>query len=258
MNYGMYLSASGILTGMARQDVLANNLANMSTAAFKPDFAPVMQRQAARQEDGLGSLPSNRMLEKLGGGALLANTRTDFTPAGLDVSDNALDIGIDGPGFFVVDTGRGVGDQRLRLTRDGRLTLDAQSRLVRAADGLPLVDEGKRQITLDPTLPIEIGDDGVIRQGDGEVARLRLASPRDTTTLTKDGEGLYAFAGQTLPGGGARGVIRQHTVERSGVDPFKALMAITRAGSAVENNSRLLTLHDQALGRAIATLGRVS
>lgn len=258
MNYGMYMSASGVLTGMARQDVLANNLANMSTAAFKPDFAPVMQRHAARQEDGLGNLPSNPMLETLGGGALLAKTRTDFSPAALDVTANPLDIAIDGPGFFVVDTGRGAGDQRLRLTRDGRLTMDANARLVRAADGLALVDENKQHITLDPTLPVEIGDDGVIRQGDGEVARLRIATPRDTSALTKDGEGLYSFAGQSLPSGGARGVVRQHSVERSGVDPFEALMAITRAGGAVENNARLLTLHDQALGRAITTLGRVS
>lgn len=258
MNYGMYMSASGVLTGMARQDVLANNLANMTTAAYKPDFAPVMQRAAARIEDRLGNVPSNRVLEALGGGVLLAPTRSDFTPAALDPSSNPLDVAIDGPGFLVVDTGVGAGDQRFRLTRDGRMTLDPSGRLVRASDGLPVVGQTGLPITLDPALPVAIGDDGAVRQGDTEAARLRLVSPRDTASLTKEGSGLFAFQGPTLPTGGVRGAIRQGRVERSGVDPFAALMSITRAGGAVENNARLLTLHDQTLGRAIATLGRVS
>lgn len=258
MNYGMYMSASGVLTGMARQDVLANNLANMNTAAYKTDFAPVMQRATARVEDRLTSLPSNTMLEALGGGVLLAPTRSDFAPAALDPTSNALDIAIDGPGFFVADTGRGAGDQRFRLTRDGRLSLEPTGRLVRAADGLPLVSQTGLPITVDPTLPIAIADDGAVRQGDDEVGRLRLVSPRDTLSLTKEGNGLYAFQGETLPTGGLMGAVRQQRVERSGVDPFTALMGITRAGGAVENNARLLTLHDQALGRAITTLGRVT
>jgi len=58
MNYGLYLSASGVLTSMYRQDVLANNLANVNTVGYKPDAVATRQRDAARVEDGLAGMPS--------------------------------------------------------------------------------------------------------------------------------------------------------------------------------------------------------
>lgn len=53
-------------------------------------------------------------------------------------------------------------------------------------------------------------------------------------------------------------MVRQGHVERSGVDPVMALMDITKAGSAVERNARMIQLHYETVGRAISTLGRVS
>ena len=52
MNYGLYLSASGVLTSMHRQDVIANNLANVATVGFKPDDVTLMARQPERIENG--------------------------------------------------------------------------------------------------------------------------------------------------------------------------------------------------------------
>ena len=66
MQYGLQISTSGILTGMYRTNVLANNLANINTTGFKPDSAFTRQRAVVREEDGVYSLPSNRLLEKLG------------------------------------------------------------------------------------------------------------------------------------------------------------------------------------------------
>ncbi|MFG0252977.1 MAG: flagellar basal body protein, partial [Phycisphaerales bacterium JB038] len=68
MNYGLYTSATGVLAGMYRQDVLANNLANVNTTGFKQDFVTFKQRDPARLEDGLLHLDSNQMLEQLGAG----------------------------------------------------------------------------------------------------------------------------------------------------------------------------------------------
>ncbi|MBT8484767.1 MAG: flagellar biosynthesis protein FlgF, partial [Phycisphaerae bacterium] len=50
MNYGLYLSAGGALSSMYRQDVLANNLANMNTTAFKPDRVTTRERLPERLE----------------------------------------------------------------------------------------------------------------------------------------------------------------------------------------------------------------
>src|SRR5262249_40596405 len=78
LEYGYNLAASGMLTAMFRQDVASNNLANLETTAFKPDRAFTIPRAAARIEDKLFNLPSNKLLERLGAGVLLAPTRTTF------------------------------------------------------------------------------------------------------------------------------------------------------------------------------------
>lgn len=259
MNYGMYVSASGALTSMARQDVLANNLANVRTAAFKPDSVGVRARDPASVEDGLPWLPSNKLLEKLGAGSLLAAVRTDFSPGPVETTKNKLDIALEGPGFFAVDTGVGEGEASQRLTRDGRLTLDQGGRLVRISDGRPIMDAGNRPIVFDPAGgEIEIQADGAVWQGQDELTRLKIVSPPDPSVLKKDGEGLYAFPGERAPTGGPRGRVLQGAVEQSSVDPFMTLMAITKAGSLTEANTRLMTLHDQTMGRAVQTLGRVN
>ena len=65
MNYGFQISSSGLLTALYRQDVYANNMANMDTVGFKPDIPALMQRDAARTEDHLPFAPSDAMLERL-------------------------------------------------------------------------------------------------------------------------------------------------------------------------------------------------
>ena len=70
MNYGMYLSASGVLTNTYRQDVYANNLANAQTVGFKVDVPSIKQRDPESIEDDLGYSVSKDMLDRLGGGVL--------------------------------------------------------------------------------------------------------------------------------------------------------------------------------------------
>lgn len=69
MYYGIQLAASGALTSLYRTDVLANNLANINTAGFKPDMVYTRQRDTARVEDDLPFLPTDDLLERLGAGS---------------------------------------------------------------------------------------------------------------------------------------------------------------------------------------------
>src|SRR5690606_13067862 len=76
MDYGLYLSAAGVLTNMHRTDVHANNLANVATTGFKPDFAVIRQRLPERLEDNIADVPAHELLERLGGGVLVDPTRS--------------------------------------------------------------------------------------------------------------------------------------------------------------------------------------
>src|SRR5262249_7869957 len=160
---------------MYRQDVLANNLANVDTIGFKPDTTSTRLRDSARTEDGLTSLPSNPLLERLGAGVLMSPNRVSMAQGSPETTGDPLSVAIMGEGFLAVDRG-GNGGDRIRLTRDGKMTLDAQGRLVVASTGLPVLDTADQPITLRTSSNVQIAPDGTISQGGTTVAKLQLTT----------------------------------------------------------------------------------
>src|SRR5690606_5022576 len=132
-----------------------------------------------RLEDNLATVPPQELLERLGGGVLIDPTRVNLEQGALELTENPLDLGLQGDGFFIVDTGRGEDDARLRLSRDGRLTTDARGTLVRAADGLPVLDRNNNPVRIRRGEPVDVDETGAVRQGGDVVARLRLVDVPD-------------------------------------------------------------------------------
>lgn len=257
MNYGMRIATSGMLTSLYRQDVLTNNLANLDTVAFKPDVPFTRQRDPARIEDGLASLPSDTLLEQLGAGVLAAPTYTNFAQAPLRRTDAPLDLAIEGPGFFVLEPASTEPDAPVLLTRDGRLTRDARGRLVSVVSGRPVLDASNRPVTLRSAAPVAIDADGSVRQNNTVIAKLQLADVPDPQALERQGEGVFAAPpGTSLDQAAAR--VRQGYLEDSGVNEIEALMRVQAAARAVGSNAGLIAYHDRLMDRAINTLGRVA
>jgi flagellar basal body rod protein FlgG len=257
MNYGLQLSASGVLTSMYRQDVLANNLANVDTVGYKPDTVAFRQRSAARIEDGLFTLPSNALLERLGAGTLVAPARMAMSQGTLERTGNDLDAAINGRGFFVVD---GAREDGLHLTRDGRFTLGPDGQLQMSTTGRAVLDTQGRPISIDRAAGrVQIQPDGSITQHGAIIARLNLVDVADPALLQKNGAGLFRLAASSAatvrP---ATGEIQPMSIERSAVDPIQAIMGVTDAAAGVTANARMIQLHDDLMGRAINTLGRVT
>ncbi len=255
MNYGYAIGASGVLAAMHRQDVAANNLANVTTAGFKVDMGSTVPREAARIEDGLFHLPSNRLLEKLGAGVLLAPTKTKFTQGSIEKTGKPLDVAIQGDGFLAVGS---EGSQIVRYTRDGRMTLDSRGRLVSMTDGAPMLDGQNNPIFLEPGQKITIDGNGAIRQGGREVARLALVDFADRSVLRKAGANRFEAASDIAPKSAATGSVVQEAIEASAVDPIDAMMAVQNAANAVSASLRMMSMHDELTGRAISQLGRVA
>jgi len=257
MNYGLYLSATGVLTNMHRQDVIANNLANAGTTGFKRDLTAFVQRLPESQEDQLDLDTSHELLEKLGGGLFVRPTETDFRPGTLEQSDNDLDLAIQGPGFFAVQVERG-GQLVPQLTRDGRLKLDDTGRLVTTIGEHPVLDRGGQPIRLDPSRPVQIDKLGGIRQDGGTVAQLKLVDVADAARLTHRGAGLYDVpAGAMEADQQAAGRILQGWLEQSNVDPIRETVEMMAASRAINTNANLIRYHDSVMDRAVNTLGRV-
>jgi flagellar basal body rod protein FlgG len=259
MNYGLYLSASGALHSLFRQDLYANNLANADTIGFKPDIAFARQRDPARLEAlsfEAASADPQWMLERMGGGLLGEPVRVRLAQGDLVPTGNDLDVALQGDGFLVVQDDRS--GQRL-LTRDGRLTLDGDRRLVLASSGWPVLDADNRPITLDPSASIAIDARGAISQNGRAIARLQVARPADPAALEKVGHSLLRIAHESpeslLPGNGE--VVQGH-VESSATDPIMTLNDMINASKAVQANAQMMQYHDHVMGMAVNTFGRIA
>ena len=257
MNYGLYVSASGAAGAMYRLDVAANNLANVNTIGFKRDRFVAAQRDPERVEDGLGTLPSNALLERLGGGILMAPNRVSFEQGPLQTTNDPFDVAIEGPGFLVLRDGTHQNTDRVRLTRDGRLSRDSSGRLV-STDGMPVLDVNNRSITLGEK-PVSIDAAGAIRQDGRVVARIQLVEVPDPSRLIRLGHGAFQAPSDALQSRqSARGTVRQGMLESAAVDPIEAMMDVSGAAADAERNVSMIQQHDRLMDRAVNVLGRVA
>ena len=134
MNYGLYLSSSGALAASYRQDVAANNLANVNTVGFKPDLTLAMARQPERQEGHMGRALANDLLERLGGGVINGPQHLNVRGGSPVPTGNPLDAALLQNDTFlhvrVPDPETGGFEDR--LTRDGRMLVGADGEAVEA------------------------------------------------------------------------------------------------------------------------------
>ncbi|MCH2148363.1 MAG: flagellar hook-basal body protein [Phycisphaerales bacterium] len=257
MNYGLYQSAGGVLSTMHRYEVLSNNLANVETTAFKSDMALSMQRLPERAEQGL-PIDANTLLERLGGGQLSTPTFMAFEQGGLIETGANHDLALQGEGFFVVGPERPRGEQDLALTRDGRLTVDADGQIVMATTGWHLLDDRNKPISVGPGA-FTVDERGVVHQRGQEIAQLGLRQVEHPDRLEKSGEGLLrinAMSGTSTPATDTNVV--QGALEESTVNPVIAMKDLLTASRALEANVRMMQYQDTILGQAAGTLGKVT
>lgn len=259
MNYGLYLAASGVLTNLHRQDVMANNLANASTVGFKPDMVFSRARLPERLQTPMPAADPQWLLEQLGGGTLVHPTYISDEQGQLDVTGNPLDLAIKGEGYFVVAGDAGEAAESFRLTRDGRFTLNDEGELVMATTGRRVLDLNHQPITLDSAADVHINADGSIVQRGAVAARLQVVTPADPASMHKTGGNLLKLAGNDRgllqPG---TGLIEQGALESSAVDPIMTLNALINATKAAQASARMMQFHDEIMGQAVGTFGRVA
>ena len=250
MLYGLYLSATGVITSSYKQDVIANNLANSESVGFKRDVPTFQERLTEASHRGRPGL-SNRMLENLGGGILAAPTLVDTRQGELEPTGNAMDVAIEGDGYFAVkDKGQS------RLTRNGQFTVDRKGRMVLSnGEGQPVLDPKGKPIQLLPNIPAVIGSDGTITQGGVVSGRVGVFDVKDRSQLVKRGGTLIAHTGQTLIP--ATGSLRSEFVERANVDPATELAALMDTQRQLEANANMIRYQDQTLGKLVNEVGKI-
>ncbi len=250
MLYGMYISAAGAMANSYRQDVVANNLANVDTVAFKKDLALFKARPTEAAADGSARMTS-ALLENTGGGTFALPTYTDFSQGSLETSSSDYDVALVDDGFFQVQK-----DDQVMYTRDGRFMIGTDgTSLVTAAGQLPVLSADGNPISLLQGISPVIDNNGYISQDGQAIAQIGTVKFSDNTQLKKVGNNLYE--GQPQSATPASVQMRQNYVETSGVNSMEEITSMIKTQRLFQNNVTMLQIQDQTLGAAIAKLGSI-
>lgn len=179
MDEMLYVTMSGAENTFYAQSVNANNLANVSTTAFKADLAQLRSMPVFGE-----SLPTRVY-------ALTERAATDFSPGALIPTGRDLDMAIKGEGWFAVHNAEG----KEAYMRNGSLKLNQEGQLL-TDNNLAVIGEGG-EIFIPPAQKIEIGVDGTVSyvplgsSTNTQVAldRIKLVRP-DINNLEKKEDGL--------------------------------------------------------------------
>ena len=250
----LWISKTGLDAQQTQMDVIANNLANVSTNGFKrtravfEDLLYQKVRQPGAQSSQQTQLPSGL---QIGTGVRPVATEKIFTQGNLQQTGNSKDVAIQGAGFFQVL----LPDGSTAYTRDGSFQIDSQGQLVTSSG-----------VTIQPAITIPSDAESITVGRDGTVSVTQPGSPQPTQVgslllatfinpagLESKGENLYgetAASGapnNNAPGSNGAGLLSQCYVETSNVNVVEELVNMIQTQRAYEINSKAITTSDQML-----------
>jgi flagellar basal-body rod protein FlgG len=259
MMRSLWISKTGLDAQQMSLDTISNNLANVSTTAYKrvrPVFEDLMYQslRAPGLDDETGQLVSTGL--QTGTGSKVASTQRINNNGALLQSQNPLDMAINGNGFFVVETGSGPA-----YTRAGNFMRNNQGQVV-TPGGDPLLTQGGSPVVIPSNASsIVIGSDGRVSyyventlqvNTAGQIALVNFANPAG---LFAEGAGLYretqsSGSPQTgTAGADGLGSISQFYTEQSNVNVAEELVGLIAAQRAYEITTKGISASDQMLQR---------
>ena len=208
MGDGMYAALSGAVAQERAIELVADNLANVSTTGFKGSqlsFKEVLMQKS----DTPNSTVQTEALASV----------IDFSQGALRTTHNPLDLALMGPGFFSVQTPEGE-----RYTRNGSFHLDAKGHLLTNEGYGVLGKDGPIRLPVDGSL--EFDEHGVVWLDGSAINRLRTVNFADPQSLERQGGALWRGREPTV----VDAPIRSGALENSNV-------------SAVHTMNQLIIVH---------------
>lgn len=254
----LWIAKTGLDAQQLNLDVIANNLANVSTNGFKrsravfEDLLYQTLRQPGAQSTQTTQVPSGLTL---GTGTRPVATERIYTQGTLQQTQNPLDMAVNGEGFFQIQ----MPDGTLSYTRDGAFQKDNTGQVV-TSSGYPL----SPAITIPSNAQsVSISRDGVVTvtvPGSNtpiQAGNIQLATFVNIGGLQSVGENLFVETASSgapapnTPGLNGAGLINQGYVENSNVNVAEELVTMIQTQRAYEVNSKVVTTSDAMLGRLV-------
>jgi flagellar basal-body rod protein FlgF/flagellar basal-body rod protein FlgG len=245
MSSGYYAACTGLVSRTEALDTIANNLANTSTTGFRASHNIFSSLLATADNSSLSAL--NQDANDYG---VLSGTRLDTSQGALVPTGNDLDIAMEGPGYFSVQTALGP-----VYTRGGNFRVSPQGQLTTAAGDAVLGDNGP--ITIVGT-PVSISPDGTISSNGAISGRLKVVEfPSNVAVQSAGGTYYTAPKGSAVPAASSQ--VRQGMLESSNVNPITSVVELITAQRDVEQMRRVLTMFSTEMDKtASQDLPRVS
>ena len=257
----LHVARTGLEAQDARMRVIANNLANIGTTGFKRDRANVatLAYEDARVAGQQSSTETAYAVGlNLGTGVSVQSTSRIASQGSLQTTGNALDLALDGDGYFQVQLPGG----QTGYTRAGNFSRSADGQLV-TAQGYAV----QPQIAIpDGATAIAVANDGTVSAviagsaAPTELGQIAVASFANAAGLQATGDNFLletAASGPAQIGAGGeagRGNIRQGMLEGSNVNVVEELVDMIEAQRAYEINSKMISAVDEMLRNANQTL----
>ncbi len=221
---------------MREMQVVANNIANISTTGFRREGV-VFEEYVARMDDG----PSLSMAN--------ASARVvDLTQAGISQTGGVFDFAIQGDGFFLIETPEGE-----RLTRAGSFTPSTAGELM-TNDGYRLLDQGGAPVFVPPTArSIAVAQDGTVSADGAPIARIGLWQPSDPLSLQHQPGTMFSASGVEPADSGT---VLQGYLEDSNVNPVMEIARMIEVQRAYELGQSFMDQEDKRVRSVVETLGR--
>jgi flagellar basal-body rod protein FlgG len=262
---GVKKMARDMSVKVLRQELVANNLANVNTPGFKTQraFTTVLKQsmgaEAGRMNEAGAASTGPAAPEALAGEGLVASKAvavdgekttdiyTSFEQGRIEYTHRSLDLAIDGEGFFVVDTPYGE-----RFTRSGSFTL-TQGGLLATYSGNLVIGEGG-PIAIQGG-EIEVTPDARVVVDGEEVDTLKIVTFSAPENLTRSGN---TFASTTEPYNGvdfAETQIVQGALERSNVNPIDEMVEMIALHRGFEADQQSIRLQIDASKKLLERVG---
>ncbi len=249
------IAATGMMAQQLNVEVISNNIANMSTSAYRPrvaEFSDLMYQQYLTPgtiTSQVGTVVPAGI--QIGTGVRPSTVSMQITQGALKETGGELDLAIDGSGFLEVTLPSGDS----AYTRDGKLNRSAEGELV-TMDGYPLADgitipndANRISISRDGEV-VAYFDNAAVGQAIGAISLTRFVNEKGLEAV---GDNLFRETeasgppAQVVAGTEGAGYIRQGFIEASGVDVVKEISELIEAQRGYELNSKVITASDEML-----------
>lgn len=248
MFQGFYMATSGMLSRTRNLNVISNNMANVLTPGYKADeFMQSTFRQHLVARTGNKDKAHPQQLGSMDYIASSDETVTDYSNAGFRTTSSALDVAINGSGFFAIQSEGGT-----LYTRNGSFTLDNEGYLTLPSTGRVLGTNGPIRLGTDR---VNIDSSGnIFREDDNTfIGRIAIYDFADyQTDLNKTDNNLFIAS---APAQLTNSPLVQRALEDSNADMVEQMTKMMASQRALQSSASVLTSYDTLMGKIVSQLG---